>query len=142
MRIPDFHVQGLGYPANSFTPYSLLIVPGKSFSECLALLVAGTILSQCILNVFVAITYRYFTLFASNKCQKMVNLIALSDSFAEFGYTAYFVRDNRLIIVDHRILIGCNTFLRTTRAFSHDIYLLRTILKRWLNFTCHGICLK
>ena len=29
VRIPDFHVQGLSYPANSFTPYSLLIVPGR-----------------------------------------------------------------------------------------------------------------
>ena len=28
-RIPDFHVQGLGYPANSFTPYSLLYCTWK-----------------------------------------------------------------------------------------------------------------
>ena len=28
-RIPDFHVQGLGYPANCFTPYSLLYCTWK-----------------------------------------------------------------------------------------------------------------
>ena len=93
----------------------------ESFDERLALLVAGTILSQRILNVFMAITYQYFTRFASNKCQKMVNLIALSDSFLEMGYSAYFIRDSHLIIVDHRIFIGCNTFLWATRASSCDV---------------------
>ena len=91
--------------------------------------VAGTILLQCILNVFMAITYQYFTQFASNKCQKMVNLIALSDVLAELGYTAYFVRDSSLIIVDHRILIGCNTFLRATRASSRDVTAIKKVIK-------------
>ena len=51
----------------------------------------------------------------------MVNLIALSDAFTELGYTAYFVCDSRLIIVDHRILNGCNTILWATRASSCNV---------------------
>ena len=101
----------------------------QSLDECLALLVDETILSQRILNVFVAITYRYFTLFASNKRQKMVNLNTLSDSFSKLGYSAYFVRDSRLIIVDHQILIGCNTFLRATRASSRDVTAIKKVIK-------------
>ena len=59
----------------------------------------------------------------------MVNLIALSDSFAELGYTAYFVCDSRLIMVDHWILIGCNTFLRATRASSCDVTTIKKVIK-------------
>ena len=104
-----------------YTIQFTLLYLEESLDECLALLVAGTTLSQCILNVFVAITYQYSTRFASNKCQKMVNLIVLSVSLAELGYTVYFVHDSRLIIIDHRILIGCNTFLQATRASSCDV---------------------
>ena len=59
----------------------------------------------------------------------MVNLIALSDPFSELGYSTYFVRDSRLIIVDHRILIGCNTFLRATRASSRDVTAIKKVIK-------------
>ena len=62
----------------------------------------------------------------------MVNLIALSDSFAELGYTAYFVRDSCLIIVDHWILISCNTFLWATRASSRDVTAVNKVIKIFL----------
>ena len=51
----------------------------------------------------------------------MPKYIVLLKPLVELGYTVCFVRDGCLITVDHRILIGYNTFLCTTRASNCDV---------------------
>ena len=62
----------------------------------------------------------------------MVNLITLSESFTELGYTAYFFCDSCLTIVNHKILISCNTFLQATTASSCDITAIKNVIKMFL----------
>ena len=51
--------------------------------------------------------------------------------------------DGHLITGDHRILIGCNTFLWATRASSHDVATIKKVIKifslacKWSNSKHH-----
>ena len=49
--------------------------------------------------------------------------------FEELDYTVWFVRDTRLITVDHRIPIDCNTFLWESRASSRDVNAIKKLIK-------------
>ena len=59
----------------------------------------------------------------------MMKSIVLLKSFTQLGYTICFVRDGCLIPVDRRIPIGCNTFLRASRASSRDIRAIKQLIK-------------
>ena len=52
--------------------------------------------------------------------------------FEELGYTVWFDRDTRLITIDHRIPIGCNTFLWASRASSRDVSAIQKLIKIFL----------
>ena len=58
-----------------------------------------------------------------------IKFIVLLKSFAELGYTIQFIRDSRLITVNHRIPIGCNTFLWASRASSRDVTTIKKVIK-------------
>ena len=49
--------------------------------------------------------------------------------FEELGYTVWFIRDTRLITIDHQIPIGCNTFIQASRASSHDVSVIKKLIK-------------
>ena len=57
----------------------------------------------------------------------------LHKAVRKLGYTVFSICDSHLITGDHRILIGCNTFLQEFKASSRDI----TTIKNNQNiFTC------
>ena len=58
----------------------------------------------------------------------MPKSIVLLKSFAQLGYTICFICDGCLIPVDRRIPIGCNTFLRTSRASSRDVDAIKQLI--------------
>ena len=49
--------------------------------------------------------------------------------FEELGYNIWFDRDTCLITVDHRIPIGCNMFLRASRASIRDVSAIKILIK-------------
>ena len=49
--------------------------------------------------------------------------------FKKLDYTVFSTCDSSLITSDHRILIGCNTFLWATWASSRDVTAIRKIIK-------------
>ena len=51
----------------------------------------------------------------------MPNFTIFTELFAKLDHTVLPICDNHLITVDHRIPIGYNTFLRASRASSHDV---------------------
>ena len=63
----------------------------------------------------------------------MLNFTILTELFAKLGHTVLSICDSLLIIIDHQIPIGYNTFLRASRASSHDII---TVKKQPKYFAC------
>ena len=61
--------------------------------------------------------------------------------FEEFGYTVWFVRDTCLIVVDHRIPIGCDTLLQASRASSRDVNAIKKLIKIF-SLTCNWLFVK
>ena len=82
-----------------------------------------------------AVTFCQYTRFVSNKHQKMPNFIIFTELFAKLGYTEVSICDSRLITSDHRILNGCNTFLRGSRASSRDATAIKKAIKIF-SLTC------
>ena len=46
----------------------------------------------------------------------------------KLGHTVLPICDNRLITIDHWILISCNTFLRASRTSNHDITTIKKVI--------------
>ena len=59
----------------------------------------------------------------------MPNFTTFTELFAKLDHTVLPICDNRLITVDHRIPIGCSTFLRASRASSHDVTAIKKAIK-------------
>ena len=62
----------------------------------------------------------------------MRNFTIFTKLFKNFGYTIFSICDSHLITCNHQILIGCNTFLRATRASSRD----KTAIKKVIILIC------
>ena len=65
----------------------------------------------------------------------MPNFIIFTKLFVQLGYTVFSICDSRLITGDHRILVGCNTFLWGSRASSRDVTAIKKAIKIFL-LTC------
>ena len=59
----------------------------------------------------------------------MPNFTIFTGLFAKLDHIVLPICDNRLITVDHRIPIGCSTFLRASRASSHDVTAIKKAIK-------------
>ena len=59
----------------------------------------------------------------------MLNFTIFTELFATLGHTVLLICDNHVITIDHWILIGCNTFLRTSRASSHGVIAIKKLIK-------------
>ena len=59
----------------------------------------------------------------------MLNFTTFTELLAKLGHTILPICDNRLITADHRIPIGCNTFLWASRASSHDVTAIKKVIK-------------
>ena len=65
----------------------------------------------------------------------MPNFTIFTERFAKLDHTVLPICDNRLFTVDHQIPIGCSTFLRASRASSHDV----TAIKKYFRFRASGL---
>ena len=59
----------------------------------------------------------------------MLIITIFTGLFAKLGHTRLSICDNHLITIDHRIPIGCNMFLRASRAFSCDVTAIKKAIK-------------
>ena len=72
----------------------------------------------------------------------MLNFTIFTELFAKLGHTALAICDNRLITVDHRILIGCITFLQASTVSSHDVTAIKKAIKYFHLYASGGLLAK
>ena len=68
----------------------------------------------------------------------MLTFTIFTELLAKLGHTILPICDNHIIIIDHLIPIGCNTFLWASRASSHDV---TTIKSKYFHLHTSGLLL-